>query len=128
MEIRSFSSDDATAVRELFIRVTRLLAPADLGEAFEIYIARSLAEEIDRVSEYYSERKGGFWVAVEGLKTVGIREKLSRFIKMRDISESAKRLQESSATRLWVVEFVATTSQRLFDWRGPLSNHESASE
>ena len=127
MEIRSFSSDDATAVRELFIRVTRLLAPADLGEAFEIYIARSLAEEIDS-SEYYSERKGGFWVAVEGLKIVGIRERLSRFIKMRDISESAKRLQESSATRLWVVEFVATTSQRLFDWRGPLSNHESASE
>ena len=42
MEIRSFSSDDATAVRELFIRVTRLLAPADLGEAFEIYIARLL--------------------------------------------------------------------------------------
>src|ERR1700741_366928 len=62
MEIRGFSSDDATAVRELFIKVNRLLAPADLREAFEIYIARSLAEEIDKISDYYSERRGGFWV------------------------------------------------------------------
>ena len=71
MEIRGFSPDDATAVRELFIKVNRLLAPADMKEAFEIYIARSLAEEIDKVSEYYSERKGGFWVAVDGERIVG---------------------------------------------------------
>ena len=72
MEIRGFSSDDATAVRELFIKVNRLLAPADLREAFEIYIARSLAEEIDKISDYYSERRGGFWVAVDGRKIVGM--------------------------------------------------------
>lgn len=71
MEIRGFSPDDATAVRELFIKVNRLLAPADMREAFEIYIARSLAEEIDKVSEYYSKRKGGFWVAVDGERIVG---------------------------------------------------------
>ena len=72
MEIRDFSPDDATAVRELFIRVNRLLAPADMKEAFEIYIARSLTEEIDRVPHYYSERKGGFWVAVDDQKIVGM--------------------------------------------------------
>jgi GNAT superfamily N-acetyltransferase len=72
MEIRDFSTDDAAAVRELFIRVNRLLAPADMKDAFEIYIARSLMEEIDRVSEYYSERNGGFWVAVEGEGIVGM--------------------------------------------------------
>jgi GNAT superfamily N-acetyltransferase len=72
MEIRDFSPDDATAVRELFIRVNRLLAPADMKEAFEIYIARSLIEEIDRVSDYYSERNGDFWVAVDGQKIVGM--------------------------------------------------------
>jgi GNAT superfamily N-acetyltransferase len=72
MEIRGFSSDDATAVRELFIKVNRLLAPADLREAFEIYIARSLAEEIDKISDYYSERRGGFWVAVDGERIVGM--------------------------------------------------------
>jgi GNAT superfamily N-acetyltransferase len=31
-----------------------------------------LTEEIDRVSEYYSERNGGFWVAVEGVGIVGM--------------------------------------------------------
>ena len=72
MEIRSFSPDDATAVRELFIKVNLLLAPADLKEAFETYIARSLAEEIDKVSDYYRERGGGFWVAVDGRKIVGM--------------------------------------------------------
>ena len=72
MEIRDFSTDDAAAVRELFIRVNRLLAPADRKDAFESYIARSLTEEIDRVAEYYSERNGGFWVAVEGVGIVGM--------------------------------------------------------
>ena len=72
MEIRDFSPDHAAAVRELFIRVNRLLAPADRKEAFEIYIARSLTEEIDRVSDYYSERNGGFWVAVDGERIVGM--------------------------------------------------------
>jgi GNAT superfamily N-acetyltransferase len=72
MKFRDFSPDDAAAVRELFIRVNRLLAPADMKDAFEIYIARSLTEEIDRVSDYYSERQGGFWVAVDGQKIVGM--------------------------------------------------------
>ena len=72
MEIRAFSPEDAAAVRELFVRVNRLLAPADMKEVFESYIARSLAEEIDRVSAYYSERGGGFWVAVDGHKIVGM--------------------------------------------------------
>jgi hypothetical protein len=62
VEIREFSPDHAPAVRELFIRANRLLAPADMKEAFEIYIGRALREEIDRVHEYYSERKGGFWL------------------------------------------------------------------
>jgi GNAT superfamily N-acetyltransferase len=72
MEIRDFSADDAAAVRELFIRVNRLLAPADMKDAFESYIARSLTEEIDRISDYYSERNGGFWVARDGEKIVGM--------------------------------------------------------
>lgn len=65
MEIRDFSTDDATAVRELFIRVHRLLAPADMKDVFEIYIARSLTEEIDRASDYYSERNGSGMPAAE---------------------------------------------------------------
>ena len=60
IKIRAFSPDDAAAVRELFIRVNRLLAPPDMNDAFEAYIAHSLADEIDEVSDYYRERNGGF--------------------------------------------------------------------
>ncbi len=72
IKIREFAPDDAVGVRALFVRVNRLLAPPDMKDAFEAYIARSLEEEIDRVSDYYRERKGGFWVAVERDKIVGM--------------------------------------------------------
>jgi GNAT superfamily N-acetyltransferase len=72
IEIRDFAPHDAFGVRELFIRVNRLLAPPDMKDVFEAYIARSLAEEIDHVSDYYRERDGGFWVAVESGNIVGM--------------------------------------------------------
>ncbi len=72
VEIRDFSPDDAAAVCELFVKVNRLLAPPDMRGAFETYIVRSLTEEIDRIPDYYSERNGGFWVAVDGRTIVGM--------------------------------------------------------
>jgi GNAT superfamily N-acetyltransferase len=69
--IRAFAEDDALQVRRLFITVNRLLSPPDLRAAFDAYIERALAEEIDRITPYYSERDGGFWVAVSGGKVVG---------------------------------------------------------
>jgi len=72
IRIRAFLPADAAAVRELFIQVNRLLAPVHLAEAFEGYITRSLAEEIDRLADYYSDRSGGFWVAVDDDEIVGM--------------------------------------------------------
>src|SRR4051812_20182031 len=72
IQIRAFLLADATTVRELFIRVNRLLAPAHMAEAFEGYIIRSLAEEIDRIADYYPSRNGGFWVAVDDDEIVGM--------------------------------------------------------
>jgi len=69
--IRPFAEQDAAHVRELFITVNRLLSPPDLRDSFEVYIERALAEEMDRIPAYYSERDGGFWVAVNGDKVVG---------------------------------------------------------
>jgi GNAT superfamily N-acetyltransferase len=69
--IRPFAEQDAAQVRELFITVNRFLSPPDLRDAFEVYIQRALAEEIDHISAYYGERDGGFWVAVMGDKVVG---------------------------------------------------------
>ena len=70
--VRPFSMSDATEVRNLFIRINRLLAPANLADAFEKYIANSLAEEIDRIADYYAERQGAFWVAIGDAKLVGM--------------------------------------------------------
>lgn len=70
--IRAFAAEDAAAVRDLFVRVNRLLAPAAMREAFEDYIQRSLVEEIDRISEYYASKGGGFWVAVQSGTLVGM--------------------------------------------------------
>ena len=70
--IRPFEDSDAHQVRELFININRLLSPPDMREAFEAYIARSLNEEIDRISAYYAEHGGTFWVAVRDDKVIGM--------------------------------------------------------
>src|SRR5437870_1826753 len=70
--IRAFTAEDAVAVRELFISVNRLLAPPSMKDAFEDYIEQSLREEIDQIADYYRERQGGFWVAVDGNLIVGM--------------------------------------------------------
>ena len=56
----------------MFVAVSRMLAPPSMRVQFEAYIERSLHEEIDRVAEYYGERGGGFWVAVDGDALLGM--------------------------------------------------------
>src|SRR6185503_9943606 len=58
LTIRPFRNEDAKPVRDLFITVNRGLAPPGGEDAFEAYIARSLAEEIDRIPDYYGQRDG----------------------------------------------------------------------
>jgi GNAT superfamily N-acetyltransferase len=70
--VRRFVADDAAQVRDLFIRVNRLLAPPHMAEGFEGYIALSLKEEIDRIADFYCEKRGGFWVAADGVRIVGM--------------------------------------------------------
>jgi GNAT superfamily N-acetyltransferase len=70
--VRVFQEGDAAEVRELFIAVNRLLSPPHMRDAFEAYISRSLAEEVDRIPAYYGERGGGFWVAVRDEEVVGM--------------------------------------------------------
>jgi len=72
LKIDRFAPGQAAAVRALVIRVNRLLAPAGLEAQFEAYIERSLAEEIDRIEDYYRGRNGGFWVAMDGADLVGM--------------------------------------------------------
>jgi GNAT superfamily N-acetyltransferase len=70
--IRRYVPADHAAVRDLFIRVNRELAPLDMRAAFEDYTARSLSEEIDRLSDYYAAKEGAFFVVVAGDSLVGM--------------------------------------------------------
>jgi GNAT superfamily N-acetyltransferase len=72
LSIRPYSARDQDAVRELFERINRELAPPDLREPFERYILRARHEEIDRIPAYYAERDGGFWVAEDDAGLVGM--------------------------------------------------------
>lgn len=59
-------------MRDLFTKVNRLLAPADMKAAFEGYIESSIIEEIGRIEDYYAEKQGGFWVAEIDGRIVGM--------------------------------------------------------
>jgi len=72
VRIISFLPAHAAQVRDLIIRINRLLAPPELKDQFELYVDRSLAEEIDRIDDYYRDRNGGFWVAVDHNHVVGM--------------------------------------------------------
>jgi putative acetyltransferase len=72
LEIQTFDERHADAVRELFILVNRLLAPSGMHDAFEAYIDQSLREEMGRITEYYREKDGGFWIAIRGGAVVGM--------------------------------------------------------
>jgi putative acetyltransferase len=61
--IRRYAEADHAAVRELFIRVNRELAPPALRAAFEDYVTVSLREEVDRLADYYAGKQGAFFVA-----------------------------------------------------------------
>jgi putative acetyltransferase len=70
--IRPFVETDAPAVRELFVRVNRLLAPPAMKDAFQAYIASSIAEEIGRITDYYAAKAGAFWVADDNGRLSGM--------------------------------------------------------
>ena len=70
--IRLFEERDATGVCELFATVNRALSPPAMCGIFEDYVARALAEEMGRITAYYRERTGGFWVAIRDGELVGM--------------------------------------------------------
>jgi putative acetyltransferase len=71
-DIRRYRDSDHTAVRDLFIRINRELATPALRDAFESYVATSLRDEIDRLTDYYAERQGAFFVVYDGETLAGV--------------------------------------------------------
>jgi GNAT superfamily N-acetyltransferase len=70
--IRRYLDDDREAVVDLFVRVNQNLAPPDMKEAFAAYVARSIAEEVGQIGQYYDAGRGrSFWVATDGSRLLG---------------------------------------------------------
>ena len=70
--VRPFKPSDAVAVRALFIKVNRLMAPSHLADRFEASIATALRQEIDIVARYYAAHDGPFLVATARGDLVGM--------------------------------------------------------
>lgn len=70
--IRAYRPEDQAAVVDLFVRVNEGLAPADMKEAFALYVTQSIETEIGRIDQYYDAACGrGFWVATDGARLLG---------------------------------------------------------
>lgn len=70
--VRRFAEADAVPVRDLFVRINRLLAPPQQRAAFGDYIALSVTEEIGRIEPYYADRGGAFFVAEDAGRLAGM--------------------------------------------------------
>jgi GNAT superfamily N-acetyltransferase len=71
--IRAYACADHEAVVALFTRINRELAPPDMRERFEDYIATSINGELSHLREIFSEaRRNAFWVVAVDEQIVGM--------------------------------------------------------
>ena len=73
VSIRAYVSSDRVSVVGLFTRVNRELAPPDMRERFEAYIAASISGELSRIPDIFSDSKrNAFWVVETGAEIIGM--------------------------------------------------------
>jgi GNAT superfamily N-acetyltransferase len=67
--IREYRNTDYEGVVALFVRINRELAPANMRELFEQYIATAISGELRELQNIFSEAKrNAFWVVeIDGL-------------------------------------------------------------
>ncbi len=120
IHIEKYQRKYAAPVRALFVTVNRLLAPPDMREAFEAYIARSLTEEIDRIEDYYGERGGGFWIAHRNdilLGCFGLEQSGSGRMELRRmyVDPGARRAGIARAMLNWAEEECRASGRRTLE-------------
>lgn len=92
VNIRTFQTTDAAAVRQLFAR-GQLDFAAGFEEAVKAYIRRSLADDLADIPRHYLNESGsGFWVAdirgqVKGM--VGVQRRSEEAAELRRMSVAA---------------------------------------
>jgi GNAT superfamily N-acetyltransferase len=71
--IRPFGAADARAVKDLFYRAyVALDLPPAYVPILENHIQSAIQNDLGRITEYYGERNGGFWVAEENSSIMGM--------------------------------------------------------
>lgn len=71
--IRVYDYADHAGVVALFTHINRELAPEDMRERFEAYIAASLAGELSRIGEVFSaDKRNAFWVVTAEEQIIGM--------------------------------------------------------
>ncbi|MEM7547881.1 MAG: GNAT family N-acetyltransferase [Pseudomonadota bacterium] len=70
--IRPYVPTDQDDVSALFTIVNRALAPPDMADAFARYVDQALKDDMGRIPDFYVKPGGGFWVAVDGTRLVGM--------------------------------------------------------
>jgi GNAT superfamily N-acetyltransferase len=69
---RPYQPTDYEQVAELWKRINRELAPEEMRDRFEQYIATALCEELRHLHEIFAEaRRNAFWVVVIDVEVVG---------------------------------------------------------
>lgn len=77
--VRVCDDADHEGVVVLFTRINRELAPEDMRERFEAYIAASLAGELSRIGEVFSAaERNAFWVVTAEDRIIGMFGLVSR--------------------------------------------------
>ena len=86
-KIRAYRQGDYEQVAELWARINRELAPTDMIDQFEQYIATALSGELQQLQNIFSEAKrSAFWVVgidEEIIGTFGIESRSQDTIELR---------------------------------------------
>jgi GNAT superfamily N-acetyltransferase len=124
--IRAYRQADHRQVAALWARINRELAPADLREAFEQYIAGPLTDELRWLHDVFSPAKrNGFWVVTldgEIIGTFGIESRsrdatelrrmyLDRRHRGTDMAQRMLQYAESRARALGFATMILSTAE-----------------
>ena len=96
MTIRRYRPSDQGAVIALFREFMWELTPPELGEEFQSYVERAIAEELAKIEEYYFRREDqGFWIAdargVVGMVGIEHQDKESAELRRMAVAKAHRR-------------------------------------
>lgn len=124
--IRAYENADHVAIVALFTRINRELAPPDMRERFEEYIATSISGELSQLRDIFSEAKrNAFWVVAIDGQIVGMfgiesrsedstelrRMYLDRAYRGRGIAQRMLQCAEARARQLGFSKLILSTAE-----------------